>query len=107
MAKTRQRQKKAQPDPVAPSVTETPAPPPPDATPASSGSKVPGVLDSQLHVTLHEAHRVLMVGTDAWDKVLDNVERQFVRPLLNAHDGDSEACAEVKRQIEAFRSLYR
>lgn len=92
---------------------ETTGPVGPDVTPITyplppvGGSKVPGVLDSQLHPELHEAHRVLTVGKDAFQKVIDQCEGQYVRPLLNAHDGDSSTCEDIKAQIAAFRGLYR
>lgn len=75
--------------------------------PEARGSKVPWILDSRLHATLHEGHRTLVIGQDAFAKVIDQVEGQYVRPLLNAHDGDSEACQDIKDQIAAFRALYR
>jgi hypothetical protein len=80
--------------------------PPLNLRPLVSGSKVPGIPDSQLHSTLHEAHRVLTAAADAWAKALENIEGQFIRPLLNSHDGDNEACTQVKTQIAAFRGLY-
>ena len=55
----------------------------------------------------NEAHRVLQAGIDAWQKVIDQCEGQFLRPLLNAHDGESPACQDIQAQIAAFRTLYR
>ena len=105
-AKSRTHAKSAPHAPVA-AAPDRPTPAAVPAAPAATGTKVPGVLDSQLRAELHEAHRVLSAGIDAWQKVLDNVEGQFVRPLLNAHDGKSDNCVEVKRQVDAFRSLYQ
>lgn len=116
------RKKKDKPEPMATATSKAPADalgPVPLIDPAAiegktgvitpiagRGSKVPGILDSQLRPELHEAHRVLAAGMDAWQKVLDNIEGQFIRPLLNAHDGDSESCQQVQAQIAAFRTLY-
>lgn len=69
-------------------------------------SKVPGVHDHELRPELHEAHRVLSAGLDAFQKAIDQVEGQFLRPLANAHDGESPACLQVKAQLAAFRRLY-
>jgi len=105
--KSRTRRASAAPAPtsaVAPSTGPAAAVPVAVETP---GSKVPGILDSKLHATLHEAHRVLQVGIDAWLKVIDQCEGQYLRPLLNAHDGDSPACVDIQAQIAAFRALYR
>lgn len=107
MAKQTRAKKTATPAPADPAAAPVELTPPVDPPPAVRGSKVPGILDSRLHPSLHEAHRVLVVGQDAFAKVLDHVEGQFVRPLLNAHDGDSAACAEIQEQIAAFRGLYK
>ena len=75
--------------------------------------KVNGVHDHELHPELHEAHRVLVAGIDAFQKTIDQVEGQFVRPLLNANDGVGSTDAaiakqsrDIQQQISAFRRMY-
>jgi hypothetical protein len=65
-----------------------------------------GFNDDDLHPQVVEALKVLSARQDEHRRALGSLDAQYLKALEASHDGDDEACTDVKAQVAAVRNLF-
>jgi len=62
--------------------------------------------DDDLQAQVVEAIKVLGARQAEHLRALASLDAQYLKPLEAAHDGEDDACIDVKAQVAAVRALF-